>query len=252
MTTEKHEARADVFEDLRLSDIDELQKIKELFDRVTIDYLGLSPDLRPYQRSRAVEKVAKSLLHYHELERQAKEEGYKSLATKSYGASKRVRADLVPARYLIAPSQHLTKKASTAQKKWEEILPLLNELIDDPQLNDADWINLDEWIQTTSLDVFTAYLLEIKRQELNGEFDEEIQEARVREELEQRLLPMQERLGLLPAPQTKLLAAAEEKESVELRFVPTGATSNADEHLATKQLETMSDEDRELYEQCFS
>ena len=244
----------EVLSDLTLS---EAARLKHQNDKVTdalTQHLGIPESYSFHNKVQAISTVGAAIRERRELESLAKEMGYKSIATALYGLSRKKDTSVVPTQYLIAP-EHVLKQAknpTAEQKKWEtEILPLMNGQLDDT-LNDADWINLDWAVQNYSRAELNRYLLDVERRQVNGEFDEEIQEAKVREVLEERLLATKERLGLLPAPQTKLLAPGPVKDSVELKFAPTGVTSNADTDLGTNQLESLSKEDRELFDSLFS
>ena len=246
-----YENRAEVYQDLKLSEIEHSQRKGELFDYVTIDIFGMPEDLNAHNRARKAEAIAKKHREFYELEERVKDLGYKSLATAVYGLSKKIKLEQVPTRYLTAPA-HLraTSKSSTRlQKQWsQDVLPLLNSLIDD-SLNETDWENIDEWFnKTESIDDFVDYLLDIQHQENCGEFDLEAINVRI----EQRIHNTKKRLSLLPAaptPELKLLSGGK-KPSVDLSFDPTGFT-NANEHLAEQQLNALTPEERQLFESLY-
>ena len=93
-----YENRAEVYQDLKLSEIEQLQKIADLFDHITFDYFGMPEELSAYHRARKAEGIAKELRQFYELEKKVKDLGYKSLATAVYGLSKNIKLDQIPAR----------------------------------------------------------------------------------------------------------------------------------------------------------
>ena len=260
--------RVEVWEDLKLSDAAELQKISQLFDQITLGYLGLPDHYTPYQRARATEPLANDLFRFYELDKKVKEAGYKSLATAVYGLLKTKSTKIIPREWAICPPNlRIGISPDKGQKRYEKnVLPIYDALLDDPLCNEADWEIANEWRLTLSYEELMNSLYELQHRENCGEFDEEMQEVKVIEELEKRLFATKERRGLLPAPPLPLLAAGiEEDESdeeidqskptsmvVPISWINTdedNAASNADKDLANKQIASLSDEELELYAQ---
>ena len=170
----------------------ELEKLrKEVEHRRTAmeEHLGLDPQLSPYHQMRSCQPIGKALAHYKELEEVARANGYKSLATQAFGASKAVRYENVPSWLRTPPTHwistdHYEKElvwvgskrvernrhvkgvtGPKAQKQLEKLWPVINGLLNDPNIDTEDINQLRTLYLSLSYEEFANELYKIRANE---------------------------------------------------------------------------------------